>query len=229
MPDSGTPWTAAHQPSVSSTISWSFLKSMSTESVIPSNHVILCRTLLFLLSIFHSIRVFSSGSVLHIRWPKYWSFIFSISTFNEYSRLISLGWTDLISFLSKGHSRLFSSTTFWKHKFFGFQPSLWSNSHICTCLDADSIDHSNLVTGVGWGEAGLVPTLSYHCSGPTSETLLWSLITAAVRNCQNVWYLNIHSSIFFLHGVHVWTFYPSKRSWISQQKDPFGFILPQKP
>ena len=140
-----------------------------------------------------------------------------------------LGWTDLISFLSKGHSRLFSSTTFWNHQFFGFQPSLWSNSHICTCLDADGIDHSNLVTGVGWREAGLVPTLSYHRSGPTSETLLWSLITAAVRNCQNVWYLNIHSSIFFLHGVHVWTFYPSKRSWISQRKDPFDFILPQKP
>ena len=140
-----------------------------------------------------------------------------------------LGWTDLISFLSKGHSRLFSSTTFWKHQFFGFQPSLWSSSRICTCLDADGIGHSNLVTGVRWGKAGLVPSLSYRHSGPTSETLLWSLITAAVRNCQNICDLNMHSSIFFLHGVHVWTFYLSKRSWISQRKDPFGFILPQKP
>ena len=69
-------------------------------------------------------------SALHIRWPMYWSFSFSISLFNEYSHLISLGLTDLISLLSKGLSGLFSNTTVWKHQFFNSQPSLWSNSHI---------------------------------------------------------------------------------------------------
>ena len=81
------PWTAAHQASLSFTISQSLLKLMSIESVMPSNHLILCRPLLLLPSIFPSIRVFSNVLALHIRWPKYWSF--SISPFNEYSELIS--------------------------------------------------------------------------------------------------------------------------------------------
>ena len=84
-----TPWTAAHQASLSITNSWSLLKLMSIESVMPSNHLILCHPLLLLLSIFPSIRVFSNKSVLCIRWPKYWSFSFSISPSNEYSGLIS--------------------------------------------------------------------------------------------------------------------------------------------
>ena len=83
------PWTAAHQASLSITNSQSLLKLMSTESVIPSNHLILCHCLLLLPSIFPSTRVFSSESVLCIRWPKYWSFSFSISPSNEYSELIS--------------------------------------------------------------------------------------------------------------------------------------------
>ena len=84
-----TLWTAAHQASLSFTISWSLLKLICIESVMPSNHLILCRPLLLLPSIFPSIRVFSSESVLHIRWPKDWSFSFSISSSNEYSGLIS--------------------------------------------------------------------------------------------------------------------------------------------
>ena len=84
-----TLWTAAHQASLSITISQSFLKLMSIESVMPSNHLILCCPLLLLPSIFPSIRVFSSESVLCIRWLKYWSFSFSISPSNEYSGLIS--------------------------------------------------------------------------------------------------------------------------------------------
>ena len=84
-----TPWTTAHMASLSITNSWSLLKFMSIDSVMPSNHLILCRPLLFLPSIFPSIRVFSSESVLHIRWCKYWSFSFSISPSNEYSGLIS--------------------------------------------------------------------------------------------------------------------------------------------
>ena len=84
-----TPWTAAHQTSLSFTISWSLLKLRSFESVIPSNHLILCPLLLLLPSIFPNIGIFSSESALHIRWPKYWSFSFSISCSNEYSGLIS--------------------------------------------------------------------------------------------------------------------------------------------
>ena len=84
-----TPWTAASQASLSITNFWSLLKLMSIESVMPSNHLVLCHPLILLLSIFPSIRVFSIESVLHIRWPKYRSFSFSISLSNEYSRLIS--------------------------------------------------------------------------------------------------------------------------------------------
>ena len=84
-----TPWTAAHQVSLSITNSWNLLKLISIKSVMPSNHLILYHPLLLLPSIFPSIRVFSSESVLRIRWPKYWSFSFSISLSNEYSGLIS--------------------------------------------------------------------------------------------------------------------------------------------
>ena len=94
-----TPWTAAHQASVTITNSQNLLKFMSIESVMPSNHLILCYPLLLLTSIFPSIRVFSNESVLHIRWPKYWSFSFSISPSNEYSGLISfrIHWLDLLA------------------------------------------------------------------------------------------------------------------------------------
>ena len=94
-----TPWTAARQASLSFTISQSLLKLMSIESVMPSNHLILCRPLLLLPSILPSIRVFSSKSVLHIGWPKYWSFSFSISPSSEYLGLISfrIDWLDLLA------------------------------------------------------------------------------------------------------------------------------------
>ena len=94
-----TPWTAAHQASLSITISWSLLKLMSIKLVMSSNHLILSFPLLPLPSIFPSIRVFSSGSALHIRWPKYWSFSFSISPSNEYSGLISsrIDWFGLLA------------------------------------------------------------------------------------------------------------------------------------
>ena len=93
-----TPWTAASQASLSITNSQSLLKVMSIKSVMPSNYLLLCDPLLLLPSIFCSIRVFSSESVLHIRWPKYWSFSFNISPSNEYSGLISLrmDWLDLL-------------------------------------------------------------------------------------------------------------------------------------
>ena len=113
--DSVTPWTAAHQASLSFIISWNLLKLMSIDLVMSSNHLILCHPLL-LPSIFLSIKVFSNESVLHIRWPEYWSFSFSISPSNEYSGLISLGWTGWISMQSKGLSRVFSNTTVQKHQ-----------------------------------------------------------------------------------------------------------------
>ena len=93
------PWTAARQASLSFTTSWSLLKLMSIESVMPSNHLILCCPLLLLPSIFPSINIFSNESALHIRWPKYWSFNFSISPSNEYSGLISfrIDWLDLLA------------------------------------------------------------------------------------------------------------------------------------
>ena len=127
MSDFVTPWTAAHQASLFS-VSQSLLKLISTESVMPSNHLILCRPLLLLPSIFPSIKVFSNESALCIRWPKYWNFSFSISPW------FPLGLTSLIFLQSKGVSRVFSSTTLWKHQFFGAQPSLQFSSHIHTWL-----------------------------------------------------------------------------------------------
>ena len=96
-------------------------KLVSIELVMPSNHLILCRLLLLLPSVFSSIRVFSSGPVLHIRWPKYWSFSFNISPFNEHQGLISfrMDWLDLLAVQQK-------------HQFFGAQLSSQSNSHIHT-------------------------------------------------------------------------------------------------
>ena len=94
-----TPWTTAHQASLSFTLPQSLLKPMSIKLVMPSNHLILCHPLLLLPSIFPSIRVFSNELALHIRWPKYWSFSFSISPSNEYSGLISfrINWFDLLA------------------------------------------------------------------------------------------------------------------------------------
>ena len=94
-----TSWTVVRQASLSFTISHSLFKLMSTESVMPSYHLILCLFLFLLPSVFPSIRVFSSRSALHIRWPKYWSFSFSISPSNKYSRLISfrIDWFDLLA------------------------------------------------------------------------------------------------------------------------------------
>ena len=94
-----TPWTAACQASLSITNSWSLFKLMSIESVMPSNHLILCHPLLLSPSIFPRIRVCSNGSVLHVRWPKYWSFSFSISPSNEHQGLISfrMEWLDLLA------------------------------------------------------------------------------------------------------------------------------------
>ena len=118
-----TPWTAACQAPLSFTVSQSLLKHLSIESVMLSNHLILCHLLLLLPWFFPSIRVFSNESVLCIRWPKYWSFSFSSSPSNEYSGLIFLGLTGWISLQSRGLSGVVSNTTVWKQQFFNVQPS----------------------------------------------------------------------------------------------------------
>ena len=125
-----TPWPAAHQASLSITNSWSLLKLMSIESVMPSNHLILCRPLLLPPSIFPSIRVFSNELALHIRWPKYWSFSFCISHSSEYSGLIffRMDGSDLLAVQETLKSLLQHHSS--KHQFLYAQPSLWSNSHI---------------------------------------------------------------------------------------------------
>ena len=132
-----TPWTAAHQASLSITNSWSLLKFMYIKSVMPSNHLILCHLLLLLPSILPSIRVFSNESGLHI-WPQGGQII-GVSASASVLPMNSQGWfprelTGLISLKSKGFSRIFSNTTIQKHRFFGAQPSLWSDSHIHTWL-----------------------------------------------------------------------------------------------
>ena len=129
---SATPWIAARQASLSITNSRSLLKLMPIELVMPSSHLILCHPLLLLPPTTPSIRVFSNESTLCVRWPKYWSFSFSISPSNEHPGLISfrMDWLDLLAV--QGLSRVFSYTTVQKHQFFGAQLSSQSNSHIHT-------------------------------------------------------------------------------------------------
>ena len=127
-----TPWFAARQASLSITNPQSSLRFTSVESVMPSSHLILCRPLLLLPPIPPSIRVLSKESTLRMRWPKYWSFSFSIIP-PKLSQGWSLSeWNGWISLQSKGLSRVFSNTTVQKHQFFGTQPSSQSNSHIHT-------------------------------------------------------------------------------------------------
>ena len=118
------PMDTACQASLSFTLSQSLLKILSIEPVMPFNHLVLCHPPLLLPSIFPSIRVFSSESALHIRWPKYWSFSLCIRPSSECSRLISfrIDWFDLLGF--QGTLKIFSSAILQKHQFFGAQPSL---------------------------------------------------------------------------------------------------------
>ena len=141
-----TPWTAAHQASLSITNSQSLFKLMCTESVMPSNHLILCHSLLLLPSIFLSIWVFSNESVLCIRWPKYWSFSFSISPSNEHSGLISfrMDWLDLLAV----QGTLKSLLQYHRSKASILQCSAFfivqlSHPYITTCMDHNKLENSS--------------------------------------------------------------------------------------
>ena len=161
--------TSAHQGFLSITNSQSLLKFMSTESVMPSNHFILCHPLLLLPSIFPSIRVFSDESALHIRWPKYWSFSFSISASNEYSGLISfrMDWLDLLA-------RSYGSSIF------NFLSKLQSVFH-CGC--------TNLLSHKQGTRAHISPHLHQY------SLFLVSSITAIQQECGNTYYgFDLHFS-----------------------------------
>ena len=129
-----TPRIAACQASLYLTLFWSLLKFMSIVSVILSNHLILYHPLLLLPSIFLNMRVFSSESALHIRWPKFWNFSFSIGLSSEYSGPVSfrIDWFDLLAV--QGTLKSLPHPTVWSHQFFSTQPSLWSSSHIRSWL-----------------------------------------------------------------------------------------------
>ena len=129
-----TPWTAAHQASLSFTIWQSLLKPMSIESMMPSNHLILYHSCLLLLSIFPRIRVFSNESGLYISGQSTGASASASVLPMNIQGWFPLGLTGLISLQSKGLSKVSSSTTIWKHHFFRLQPSLWPNSHIYTWL-----------------------------------------------------------------------------------------------
>ena len=144
-----TPWTAAHQASLSFTISWSLLKLMCTESVMPSNHLIHCHPLLLLLSIFPSIRVFPTSWFFPLRGQSIGASAAALVLPKNIQDWFSLGLTGWISLLSQGLSRVFSNTTVQKHQFFGAQSSLWSNSHTPTCLlENHSFDYTDFARKV---------------------------------------------------------------------------------
>ena len=133
-----TPWIAACQASLSLIIFWSLFKLMSIEAVIPSNHLSSVVPFSSRLQSFPASGFFSNESALRSRWPKCWSFSFSISPYNEYSGLISFGWTGWISLLSKVLSRVFYSIIVWRYQFFGSQPFLLSDyckNHDLDCMD----------------------------------------------------------------------------------------------
>ena len=167
---------------------------MSIESVMPYNHLILCRPLLLSPSIFPSIRVFSNESALCIRWPKYWSFSFNISPSNEYPGLISFRMAGWISLQSKGLSRVFSNTTIQKHQFFGAQLSLQSNSHIYL----------------------------YMTTGKTIALTRWTFVNSLLQNKILFWLTRRHVQILFIlpivivfsnqlpHFFRAFYFYPTK-------------------
>ena len=177
-----TAWSAAHPASLSITNSQSLLKLMSIDSMMVSKYLIVCHPLFLLTSIFSIIRVFSNETALRIRWPEYWSYSFSISSSNEYSGLISFGWTGWVSLQSKGLSRVFSNTT--------LQASILQ----CSAYFIVQISHPYVTTGktialTRWTFVGKVTSLLFNMLSrlvitflPRSKRLLISWLQSPYYN-----------------------------------------------
>ena len=189
-----TPWIAACQSFLSIINSRSLVKLMSIESVMPSNHLILCRPLSLPPSIIPSIRVFSNESVFRIMWPKFDVPASASVLPMNIQDWFPLGWTGWISFLSKGCSRVFSNTTIQKHQFFGAQLSLQSNSHIYL----------------------------YMTTGKTIALTRWTFVNSLLQNKILFWLTRRHVQILFIlpivivfsnqlpHFFRAFYFYPTK-------------------
>ena len=179
-----TPWTAACQVSLSFTVSQSLLKLISTESVMPSNYIILYRLLLFLPSIFPSIRVFSSESVLHIRWPQYWNFSFIISLSNEYSGFISfrIDWFDLLpvqgTLKSHLHHQSSKASILWWSAFF---PVQLSHLYMTTGKTIGLTRQTFVSKAVEQHES----TICIYISPPSSACLFFELISFSSAYVEN--------------------------------------------
>ena len=199
MSDSVTPWTTAHQASLSITNSWSLVKLMSIESVMPSNHFILCHPLLLLPSIFSSFRGFSNESVLHSRWPKYWGFSFSISPSNEHPGLISFR-MDLVDLL-------------------------WVQGTLKSLLQHHSSEASILWCSAFF----VVQALGLYTGWCRWAWLSWSVCRYRVRVdywmiCSDgLRYLN------FLSNSSAWNFYNFSFLLITTPSLPFSFLAPFLP
>ena len=172
-----TPWITACQASLSITNSWSSLKLISIESVMSSSHLILCCPLLLLPPTPPSIRILSNESTLHMRWPKYWSFSFSISPSKEHPGPTPLEWTGWICLQSKGLSRVFSNTTVQKHQFFGAQlSSSIHDSHIHTWLSHPYMTTGKTIALTRWTFVGKVMSLFFNT--------LSSLVITSLPQCS---------------------------------------------
>ena len=211
------PWTAARQASLSITNSRSLLKLMSIESVMSSNHLILCCPLLLLPSIFPSIRIFSNESVPCIGWPRYWSFSFSISPSHEYSGLISfrMDWLDLL--VAQGTLRVSSNTTVQKHQFFGIQPKLpCPSDYLAGILEWNSSSRESIFPTQGsklhllqhlhWEADSLPPS---HLGNPlvvrAGPRFVWELKISLgpPAGCVALW--NVESGHAIVEAGDVWT------------------------
>ena len=191
---------------------------MSIESVVPSNQLILCCPPFLLPSIFPKIRFFSNELALGIRWPKYWSFSFSIILPKNIQGWFPLGLTGLISLLSKGLSRVFSSTTVWKHQFFAAQPSLWSSCHIHTWLLEKPLSADLCYYGLWWAKWYLCFLICYLGSSsekamaPHSSTLAWKIPwTEEPGRLQSMGSLRVGNN--WATSLWLFTFMHWKRKW----------------
>ena len=202
-----TPWTAAHQASLSITNFWSSLKLMFIQSVMPSNHLILCHPLFFLASIFPSIRAFSNESALHIRWPKYWSFSFSISPSNEHSGLISfrIDWLDLLAVqetlksLLQHHSSkasILRCSAFFivqlSHPYMSTEKTIALTRR--TFVDKVTSLLFNMLSGTGTGEGNGNPLQCSCLENPRDGGALWAAIYGVAQSRTQLKQLSSSSS-----------------------------------